>query len=145
MIIDTSLQFSNNQAVTGSAPSTNIIDLGVTGTPFGATNPLVRDVGRGERLDLSVSVSQPFAGLTALQVSVQTSPDTVTWTSVDTGAAIAAAQLVAGYMFRVPKVIAQGDQRYLRLYYTVTGLATQGALNAAIVASTQTNLSSGGI
>ncbi len=145
MIIDTSLQFSNAQAITGSAPSTNTIDLGVTGTPFGATNPLVRDIGRGEPIDLAVSVSQTFAGLAALQVSVQTSPDNVTWTSVDTGASIAAAQLVAGYLFRVPNIIEQADQRYLRLYYTVTGTATQGAISASIVASRQSNLGSGAI
>ena len=34
MIIDTSLVFSNQQAVTTSAPSTNAIDLGATGTPY---------------------------------------------------------------------------------------------------------------
>jgi hypothetical protein len=145
MIIDTSLVFSDQQAVTVSAPSINTIDLGVTGTPFGATNPLVRDIGRGEPIDMSVSVAQAFAGLTSLQVSVQTSPDNVTWTSVDSGATVAAAQLVAGYLFRVPHLVQNASARYLRLYYTVTGTATQGAINAAIVASRQSNIGAGGI
>jgi len=145
MIIDTTLVFSDQQLVTVSAPSSNTIDLGATGTPFAATNPLVRDIGRGEPLDLSVSVSQVFAGLTSLQVSVQTSPDNVTWTSVDTGAPIAAASLVAGYMFRVPNIVQNAPARYLRLYYSVVGTATQGAISAAIVASRQTNIASGAI
>jgi len=145
MIIDTSLVFSDQQLVTVSAPSTNTIDLGATGTPYAATNPLVRDIGRGDRLDLSVSVSQAFAGLTSLQVSVQTSPDNVTWTSVDTGAPIAAASLSAGYMFRVPNLVENAAARYLRLYYTAVGTATQGAVSAAIVASRQTNIASGAV
>ncbi len=145
MIIDTTLVFSDQQLVTVSAPSTNTIDLGATGTPFAATNPLVRDIGRGDRLDLSVSVSQVFAGLTSLQVSVQTSPDNVSWTSVDTGAPIAAASLAAGYLFRVPNLVQNAPARYLRLYYSVIGTATQGAISAAIVASRQTNIASGAI
>ncbi|WP_428333247.1 Bbp16 family capsid cement protein [Novosphingobium sp.] len=145
MIIDTSLVFSDQQLVTVSAPSANTIDLGATGTPFGAANPLLRDIGRGERLDLAVSVSQAFAGLTSLQISVQTSPDNVTWTSVDSGAPIAAASLNTGYMFRVPNLVQNAPARYLRLYYTVVGAATAGAISAAVVASRQTNIASGAI
>lgn len=145
MIIDTSLVLSDQQAVTASSPSTNTIDLGVTGTPFGATNALVRDIGRGEPVDLSVSVAQAFAGLTSLQVSVQTSPDNATWTTVDSGATVPAAQLVAGYLFRVPRLVENAGARYLRLYYTMTGTATQGTINAAIVASRQSNIGAGGI
>ncbi len=145
MIIDTSLVFSDQQLVTVSAASTNTIDLGTTGTPYGTTTPLVRDIGRGERLDVSVSVSQAFAGLTSLQVSVQTSPDNATWTSVETGAPIAAASLVAGYMFRVPNMVEYASARYVRLYYTVVGTATQGAISAAVVASRQTNMASGAV
>jgi hypothetical protein len=145
MIIDTSLVFSDQQVVTASTSSSNSIDLGATGTPFGATNPLVRDIGRGEPIDLSVSVAQTFVGPTSIQVSVQTSPDSVTWTNIDTGAIIPVSQLVAGYLFRVPRIVQQTDARYLRLFYTVIGTATQGTINAAIVASRQSNLAAGGI
>jgi hypothetical protein len=144
MIIDTSRVFSNLQAVTTSAPSTNALDLGATGIPFGATVPLVRNVGHGEPIDLSVSVAATFTGLTSLQVSVQTSSDGVTWTSVDTGAPVPAAQLVAGFQFHVPKVIQEANCRYLQLFYTVVGTATAGTINAAIVANRQSNASCGG-
>ena len=139
MIIDTTLIFSSLQTVTTSTASTNIIDLGATGTPYGASNPLVRNIGNGKPIELSVSVATTFVGLTSLQVSVQTSSDGATWTSVDTGAAIAAAKLVSGYQFHVPKIVQEANCRYLQLYYTVSGTASAGAINASIVASRQSN------
>jgi len=145
MIIDTSLVFSNQQAVTTSAPSTNAIDLGATGTPYGATVPLVRNIGKGQPVDLAVSVAQTFAGLTSLQVSVETSPDGVNWTQVDSGAIVPAASLVAGYLFAVPKLVEEANARYLQLFYTVVGTATTGAINASIVASRQNNNNCGGL
>lgn len=145
MIIDTSLVFSNQQTVTTSAPSTNAIDLGVTGTPYAATLPLVRDIGQGEPIQLSVSVAQTFAGLTSLQVWVETSPDGVNWSVVDSGMSIPASALVAGYLFQVPKIVQQANGRYLQLYYNVVGTATAGAINASIVASRQTNVNCGGV
>lgn len=140
MIIDTSLVFSDGQAVTASAASTNTLDLGTTGIPRLATTPLVRDIGLAPALDLSVSVAQGFAGLTSLQVSVQTSPDGTTWTTALSGAVIPAAQLTSGYLFDTPKRVETATARYLRLYYTVVGTATQGTINAAIVAARQSNL-----
>jgi hypothetical protein len=145
MIIDTSLVFSNQQAVTNSAPSTNAIDLGATGTPFAATIPLVRDIGQGEPIDIAVSVSQTFTGLTSMQVSVQTSPDSVNWTTVDSGSVVPAASLATGYLFKVPKIVQAANSRYLQLYYTVNGTATAGAINASIVASRQSNINCGGV
>ena len=145
MIIDTSLVFSNQQAVTISAPSTNAIDLGATGTPYGATLPLVRDIGEGEVIPISVSVAQSFAGLTSLQVWVETSPDGLNWTPIDVGAVIPAASLVTGYLFQVPKILQEARTRYLQLYYNVVGTATAGTINASIVASRQSNINCGGV
>jgi hypothetical protein len=150
MIIDTNLQFSNAQVLTVAAASTNTIDQGATGTPYtpyGVTPaPLVRDVGRGKQnLDIFVDVVTTFAGLTTLQVQVQVSNDNATWTTIESGATVPAASLVAGYQFKTPFEIPEGDnQRYIRLYYNVTGTATAGAITAGMVASRQTNLSWGG-
>jgi hypothetical protein len=145
MIIDTSLVFSSQQAVTVSAPSSNVLDLGATGTPYGASNPLVRNIGNGAPIDLSVTVAAAFAGLTSLQVSVQTSSDGVTWTTVDAGEVVPAATLVTGYQFNVPRLVQQANARYLQLYYTVAGTATAGAINASIVANRQTNITCGAV
>lgn len=145
MIFDTSLIFSNAQAITTSTASTNAIDLGTTGTPFGAFNPLVRDIGRGVPLDIVVDVVQAFAGLASLQVAVQMSPDAVNWTTVDTGPVVPAAALQLGYQFMAPRRIEFANQRYLQLFYTVVGTATQGAITAAIVANRQNNIAAGAI
>ncbi|GHC97636.1 Bbp16 family capsid cement protein [Novosphingobium pokkalii] len=146
MIIDNSLLLSDAQAVTASAASANVIDLGTTGTPYGANAALLRDLGRGPEVDLAVTVTQAFAGLTSLQVSVQVSPDNATWTTVSSGAVVPLASLAAGYQFKVPGSIEEGvNARYLRLYYTVGGSnATAGKITAAVVASRQTNLGVGG-
>lgn len=146
MIYDNSLLLSDAQAVTASAASTNVIDLGATGTPFGGA-AMTRDIGIGcEPVVLSVRVTTTFATLTSLAVSVQTSPDNSTWTSISTGAAIAAASLVAGYQFDVPARFPEGTKaRYVRLYYTVAGSnATAGAITAGVVADRQTNKTIGG-
>lgn len=145
MIQDNSLVFSANQTVTASAASTNTLDLGATGTPFGSSTALTRNPGKGRRIELAVAVSQTFAGLTALSVSIQTSADNATWVTTTTSQAVPLASLVAGYQFNVPAAFDGDDTgRYVRLYYTVTGTATAGAINAEVVASRQTNLAYGG-
>jgi hypothetical protein len=147
MIFDNNLLFSSNQAITASTASTNTIDLGATGTPYGFTNPLIRDIGRGDgSIELSVTVTQTFNNLTSLQVSVQTSNDLATWATVETKDPVLLVTLVAGHQFRVPSEFVEGlNQRYVRLYYTVNGTApTTGAINAGVVASRQTNNSFGG-
>lgn len=146
MIFDASLLLSDQQAITASAASTNVIDLGTTGTPFGSGVALTRDIGRGEEVDLSISVVQSFATLTSLQVAVQTSPDNSTWTTKYSGRVVPLAELVAGFQFKFPCCFDEGtDERYVRLYYTVAGSnATAGKITAGPVASRQTNNSYGG-
>ncbi|MFC0683045.1 Bbp16 family capsid cement protein [Novosphingobium clariflavum] len=147
MIFDKTLLLSDGQAITATAPSTNVIDLGATGTPFGSSVALTRDIGIGEEcVDISVSVTQAFNNLTSLQVTVQTSPDNATWTDVLSGRAVPLASLVAGYQFFVPAEFPEGTRaRYVRLNYTVVGTApTTGAITAGVVASRQTNRTIGG-
>lgn len=143
MIRDNTLVFSDAQAITVTAPSTNVIDRGATGTPYGYSSPMIRDLGRDEdHADLSVSVVTTFAGLTSLQVSFQTSPDNATWSDVELGPVIPLATLIAGYPMRIPNKIPQGASgRYFRLNYVVVGTATAGAITAAFVASRQNNFS----
>ena len=61
MIIDKTNMFSEEQAVTATAASANIVDLGVS-----------RDVGRGTGVPLLVQVTEAFDELTSLTVTVQT-------------------------------------------------------------------------
>lgn len=124
-IMDRTGQFSDGQAITASAASTNVVDLGATGTQYGAAASLVRDIGPGTEIPLIVTVTQTFTLLTSLTISVQTddnagfaSPTTV-WTSP----AYTLAQLATGAKNNLlPDSIPLGtNERYVRLYYTVAG------------------------
>lgn len=143
MILDSTLLFSDGQAITGDAASTNIVDLGATGTPYGHAGALIRDVGKGEEIPLLITVTETFNNLTTLQITLQTddnagfsSPTTVAETIQ-----IPAASLVAGYQVPYPNVLAEGvKERYVRLYYDVTGTnPSTGKFTASVVASRQTN------
>mgnify|MGYP000871811203 CR=1 FL=1 len=118
MILDADLVFSNKQAVTATAASTNKIDLGVAGDAI------------GQELTIHAVVDTAFATLTSLTVSLETSADDSTWTTVLSGPAIARASLTKGasiFCVRVP----QGLSRYVRLKYTVGGSnATAGKVTA---------------
>ena len=76
MIFDAQSLFSDGQAVTASAASTNIIDLGSMGIPFGSIEAPVRDIGKGCKIPLLVQVIEDFATCTSVTVTVQTSDTT---------------------------------------------------------------------
>lgn len=142
MIFDSTLLLSNAQAITADAASTNIIDLGAPGKVYGAGANLIRDVGKGKPIPLLVQVVEAFATLTSLTISLQVddadtfgSPKTV-WTSP----AIPVAELIAGKVV-VPEYIPRGtNERYMRLYYDVTGSnATAGKITAGVTMGNQSN------
>ena len=117
MILDKALQLSDNQAVTASAASTNVIDQLVGGDAY-------------EPVFVVASVSEDFAGLTALTIDIQTADDenfTTPVTLLSSGA-IPAADLKAGsepFKARLPF----GTFRYIRAYYTVAGTGTAGKIS----------------
>ena len=134
MIFDKQNLFSEDQAITDTAVSTNVIDLGADNALVNSPNN--KDVG------LYVQVTADFATLTSLQVSLGT--DTVaafsSETTLFTSAAIAAAALLAGYVFKLPN-LPEGTERYLRLTYTVAGSdATAGTVTAGLVLDKQTGV-----
>lgn len=118
MILDKDLVFSEEQAVTADAASTNALDLKADGDAV------------GQELCIHVVVTTTFATLTSLAIKVQTSANNSDWSDVVLSPAIAAASLVKGkeiFTIRVPK----GLKRYVRLYYDVTGSnATAGKITA---------------
>lgn len=145
MIFDNSLLLSDGQAITADAASTNVIDLGATGTPYGGA-AMTRDIGIGDGVPLSVRVTETFNNLTNIVVQVQTSPDNSTWTTIQGGATVAAASLVNGFQFDVPSRFPEGTKaRYVRLFYDITGTApTTGKITAGVVMARQTNKTIGG-
>lgn len=136
MIFDSTNLFSDKQAITASAASTNVIDTGARDTPKHAVNAITRDLGKGKPIDMRVQVTTDFATLTSLTVTVETDDDEA-FGSADTvleTQAIPVASLVAGYVFPI-QVVPRGTlKRYVRLNYTVGGSnATAGAVTAGFV------------
>lgn len=146
MIFDRQAMFSDGQAITADAGSTDTIDLGVTGTPYGGV-ALVRDVGKGTDVPISITVTETFNNLTSLQISVQTDDNTgfSSATTVQLTGVIPLASLVAGYTFQGIAMLPEGTkERYVRLFYDITGTApTTGKITAGIVAARQTNFVGG--
>lgn len=142
MLLDEQALFSDQQAITATAASTNFINLGAVVTPPLSANALDRDIGGASNIPLLIQVTEVFNNLTSLTVAVQvddnssfSSPKTVATTG-----AIALADLVAGKKL-MPHIVPIGtDERYMRLHYTVTGSApTTGKIHAGIATGLQTN------
>ena len=135
MIFDQTTLLSDNQAITATAVSTNVIDLG----PIKAG--LVRDIGKGTQIPLLIQVTEAFNNLTSLTVALQTdaldtfgSPKTV-WSSV-----VVLADLIRGKVV-VPEYVTRGtDEQFMRINYTVTGTApTLGRVTAGVTMGNQSN------
>lgn len=145
MIFDAQTRFSNAQAITASAASTNVIDLLAAGIPFGHTVAVTRDLGVNSEMaeaELQIQVTEAFATATSVKVAVQTD-DNSAFSSAATileTEAIPIASLIAGYVFNIDEFPFRTRERYVRLYYTVAGSdATAGKITAGVVAAGQRN------
>ena len=130
MLYDLENLFSNNQAVTADAASTNVIKI---------TNGQLKEVAYGTPIPLRIQVTEDFATLTSLEIKVQTATDAAFTSPVTlaTTGAVAAADLKAGYVAPI-NFIPKGNLGYMRLYYDVTGSnATAGKITAGIVAANE--------
>jgi hypothetical protein len=133
--VDAQNLYSDAQALTVTAVSTNIIDHGQD-----------RNLGIGTPLDVVVTIDVAAAGGGTLTITLQTD-DNAAFSSaatVATTAAIAAATLVAGYQLIIPVPPDTLMERFSRLNYTLatmTGITvtsfltqrsmTQNAINYA--------------
>ena len=128
MLFDKQALFSDNQAVTATAVSNDVVCM---------AKGAIKEVTFGEPMPLRIQVTEAFAGLTSLTVAIETATtekfeDTVTLAST---AAIPAAELKAGYVFPI-NFVPKGNLGYMRIKYTVDGTATAGKITAGIVAAT---------
>ncbi|MFV8981151.1 Bbp16 family capsid cement protein [Serratia fonticola] len=131
MILDYLNMFSQSQAVTVTAASADVIDLG----PLYAGND-VRDIGPGYPIEFlaQVATTATAAGAATVTISLQTSKtsDFATATTLLQTGAIAVADLKAGY--RYVATVPHGVQRYLRVNYAVaTGPLTAGAFTSGLL------------
>ena len=141
MLLDRQAQFSNRQAITASAASTDYINLQPKGKRPHSGGGVWTDIGIGNAVPLLVQVTDAFTGGTSVAVSVQTddnpsfsSPKTVLQT-----AAIPVADLRAGYRFALDDFPTGTDEQYVRIYYIVVGTPTAGTITASVVAAVQYN------
>lgn len=131
MIIDKLLQISNEQAVTASAASEDVID-------FAQANP---NIGMDDRSSMVITVDESAAasGAATVTFSVQDSADNSTFADVAVTAAIGKASLAAGQQIVIP--MPTKLRRYCRVYYTVaTGPLTAGKFSAQVVTGIQQNI-----
>lgn len=134
MILDKENLLSDDQAVTTTAVSTNILDL--QGANAG-------DQGPGEPLNLFAQVSSAdFSGGTSISLIVQTDDDEAfgSATTLFTTPAIVTASLVAGYNFALGSLPIELGERYMRFTYTVVGTMSTGAITAGIVPDRQAGM-----
>lgn len=130
MFIDKFLQVSNEQAVTASAASTDVID-------FGQANP---NSGMTDQLTMAITVDEAAAaaGAATVTFAVQDSADNSSWADVAVSAAIGKASLPLGAQVLVPMPLQH--RRYVRVNYTVgTGPLTAGKFSAQVVTGVQAN------
>ena len=132
MILDKEGLFSDAQAVTATAASTNIIDLG---------DAKDRGVGEPVYLYVIVDTAAASAGSSTVVFTLQTDDNAAfsSATALHATAAIPKATLVAGY--EVLKIaIPSTTERYIRMYYTVAVAdLTAGAFTAGLTPEIQTN------
>jgi hypothetical protein len=131
--------FSNDQAITATAISTNVIDLG----PLGGVTPanLIRDIGAGETLYLHILVTTALdsageAATTTVTLESDSTANlatsaTVHWTSGSIAEAVVG---VAGYWIAKGVPLPSGAyERYLGVRYTIgTENMTSGNVTAWI-------------
>ena len=124
MILDKQNMFSLAQAVTATAGSTDIVDLGPG------------DAGPSERISLFVSVDPAFTGTGTLTVELHTadaqasgaltSPVTVATYPLTNAQLLAGGKMLAA---RLP----HGMKRYARLNYVASGTVAAGKITAGLV------------
>ncbi|MCC6194753.1 MAG: hypothetical protein IT518_09835 [Burkholderiales bacterium] len=111
MMVDRENVFSWDQAITASAASTNVFDLG----------PSSYDRGPGEGKVIAITLPAAFTLLTSLEFTLQTDDDDQFGSARDlTKLSVEIARLTKGASFTLP-VPHEAVERYLRMYYTVTG------------------------
>jgi hypothetical protein len=128
MIMDAQLLFSDAQAITAAAGSTNTIDLGVG-----------RDIGTGEPLQIFVSIDVAFTDTgsdSTLTVALEGDSTTTFTPDASTTLLTIPALAAAGNMYvaTLSPGADAANYRYIRLKYTPNGGdLTTGTVTAGIV------------
>lgn len=123
MLVDYNLVLGDAQAVTVTAPSTNVVDQLAKGDAQ----------YMGAQFQALVDTAFTAGGAATLTIALQDSADNSSFADVLVSPAIAVASLIAGYV-AFQGTIPMGVRRYLRINYTVaTGPMTAGKIDSRIL------------
>jgi hypothetical protein len=134
MIMDAELMFSEAQAITATAASTNQVDLG----------PSKFKTSNGRRLEIELTVVEAFTagGAATLTVQLRTDDNSGMATPIVLvqSDVLALADLTLGARVRFELSLPPTVERYVDLRYVVaTGPMTAGKLSARVTTGRQTN------
>jgi len=139
MIFSINQIFSDQQAIVATAISENVIDLGLPGTPVRGAAPLEQDIGKGNKVPVTVQVTEDFNTLTSLNIAIEVGATTALGTVVY-NQEVLLADLIAGKAINIDVLPNGVDARYLGARYTVTGTdPTTGKITAGISMGSPTN------
>lgn len=141
MLLSAQQTFSDAQAITTTAASTNIIDLGATGTVLGAPAALVRDIGKGNPIPIVVRLDVAAGGTSpTLVVTVETDDNSGFSSTTIRATSNTIAGGTAGQEIWLNVYLPEGtNERYLRLLYTTGGTSPTHTITAAVVAAKQSS------
>ena len=136
-MIDQQLVLCENQAVTASAASTNVIDMQALGKTGYRSQTLERDNGIVRMVPLEVKITEAFNNLTSLTIAIQTCDAEGFGSGVFTEVSyvVPLASLTTDYRLPYPMLPPKLRGRYLRVYFTVTGKAPTAGKASAYLAS----------
>lgn len=139
MILDLQSLFSDDQAITVSAASTNIIDLGATGTPPLSSTALTRDIGPGMPIDILIQVTVAHGGTSPL-LDIDLEMDTVAAFSSATivASAVQLSGAAVGDRASIRWIPDGTSERFIRLAYTAAGTSPTITVTAGIALGIQT-------
>lgn len=138
MIFDITNMFSDAQAITATAGSTNTINNGPIATG------LTRDIGKGVKIPILIQVVETFDtaaedGTLTIALELDSTDTFTPDKSIDLGT-FTEAELVAGFQLPWDYMPNGVNYQYMRLKYTVGGAGnfTAGKITAGIVMGVQT-------
>lgn len=138
MILSAELMFSDGQNLTASGASTNLIDLGATGTPLGG-NALDREISHGTPIPIRVSLDSAAGGVSpTCTVKLQTDTTAAFSSATDVNPAVTIGN-GAGAVLELQYVPEGVNERFLRLYYTLGGTSPDYTISAGIILGQDSN------
>jgi hypothetical protein len=142
MLLSAEQNFSVAQAVTTTVASTNIIDLGATGTVLNAPAALVRDIGKGNPVAIFVRLLADAGGTApTLVVTVETDTTDAFGSTTIRATSNTITSGVEGQEVWLNVYLPEGtNEQFMRLLYTTGGTTPTHSISAGITLAKPSNV-----